>query len=260
MPEQSQLNYSRRGKGRPVVLVHGFPFDHTIWEAQLEGLSDGASILAPDLPGFGGSRPGLAEPDIEAYADAIAGWSKELRLGTIILAGHSMGGYVALALARRHPKLLAGLVLVSTRAGADSETGREGRRKMADEVMKRGPQATVDAMLPKLLGAVTRERDPGIVDRVRETMLRQSKEGIVAALQAMAARPDSTPTLAAIQAPSLVVAGTDDAVIPITEAEFMVSHIKDARYTQIPNAGHLPMMESPEEFNRALASFLRTLR
>src|SRR5688572_8688797 len=174
------------GEGLPLVLLHGFPFDSRIWRGQVSDLSDAARVYAPDLPGFGASPPlppNIA-PSMEAYADRVAAWARQQGIGGLALAGHSMGGYVALAFARKYGSLLRALILVCTRPVADNDTAREGRYKLAKEVEERGPQAVVDAMLPKLFAP--KDEQPGeAADVVVEAMLEQSKEGITAALHAM---------------------------------------------------------------------------
>ena len=251
----------RHGKGVPLVLLHGFPFDSTLWQAQLHGLDGGGiEVIAPDLPGFGRSTPLQgAEPTMEAYADALAEWAKSEGLTRIILVGHSMGGYVAFAFARRHAEMLSALVLVCTRPGPDSDAARESRYKLVEEVYARGPQAVVDAMLPKLFAPGIAEREPGIVSATHELMLRQSVEGIVAAIKAMAERPDSTPDLESINAPTLIVTGAEDAIIPAPEAAGMLSRISGARHVAIANAGHLPMLEQPDSFNISLIDFVKSV-
>lgn len=255
------LNYEERGEGMPLVLVHGFPFDGSIWREQLEELGREARVIAIDLPGFGRSQA-LAgdEASIDDYADAIARWAGELGLNRLVLAGHSMGGYVALAFARRHPEMLAGLVLVCTRPGPDTEQAREGRYKMIGDVEERGAQAVVDAMLPRLVSERTREKRPEVADQVREVMLRQSSEGIIAALRAMATRPDATPTLGQIQVPTAVIGGADDAIIPAAEEDLMAATIAGATQVRIDSAGHMPMLEQAERLNEALLNLARGSR
>jgi 3-oxoadipate enol-lactonase len=256
---KSRLNYEETGAGLPVVLIHGFPFDHTIWQAQLEGLGEVARMIGVDVPGFGGSKPLEGKATINGYADAIADWAEKLELGRFVLAGHSMGGYIALAFVRRHSEMLAGLVLVCTKSGADTEEARQNRYKQAEEVKERGPQVVVEAMLPKLLAPNTYESKPEIERRLRTIMLRQKPEGIVAALHAMAARDDSTDFLDSIRVPTLVLAGAEDKIIPPTEGEKLAERIKNARYEAIEGTAHMPMMEDPTALNRALAGFLEQL-
>jgi pimeloyl-ACP methyl ester carboxylesterase len=255
------LDYEERGEGTPVVLVHGFPFDRSIWRAQLEELSDEARVIAIDLPGFGGSQPLEAgEASIDGYADAIARWAGEVGLDRFVIAGHSMGGYVALAFARRHPEMLAGLGLVCTRPGPDTEQARQGRYTMIDNVREKGPQAVVDAMLPRLLSPRTREKQPGVEEQTRQVMLRQGSGGIIAALQAMASRPDSSPMLAQIEVPTAVIGGADDAIIPAAEEDLMAATIPGATQLRIDGAGHMPMLEQPERLTDALLNLARGSR
>ncbi|HEX8221147.1 MAG TPA: alpha/beta hydrolase [Chloroflexia bacterium] len=252
------VDYEERGRGVPVVLVHGFPFDRSIWSAQLEELSDEARVIAIDLPGFGGSEPlGEEEASIDGYADAIARWAGETGLDRLVIVGHSMGGYVALAFARRHPEMLAGLGLVCTRPGPDTEQARQGRYTMIENVRDKGAQAVVDAMLPRLLSPGTREERPGVEEQTREVMLRQGSDGIIAALQAMASRPDSSPMLAQIEVPTAVIGGADDAIIPAAEEDLMAATIPGATQLRIDGAGHMPMLEQPGRLTEALRNLAR---
>ncbi len=255
---QSNLHVVQRGEGTPLVLLHGFPFDHALWRAQLQGLDGaGVRVIAPDLPGFGRS-PALAEGEasMDTYADAIADWAKEEGLDKFILGGHSMGGYIAFAFARRYAEMLSGLILICTRPGADSEAAREGRYKLIEEVRKRGPQAVIDAMLPKLFAPGTADSQPEAVENTKQMMLRQSDEGIIAAIRAMAERPNSTPGLEAINVPTLIITGAEDAIIPAPEADGMMSLISGARHVPIEGGGHVAMVERPDAFNDALKTFI----
>src|SRR5687768_1502395 len=211
-----KLNYVSRGEGFPTLLLHGFPFDHRTWNEQLTALSDVARVIALDLPGFGKSPafPRSMKPRIDDYAEAVADMITDLNLGKVALVGHSMSGYIALAFARLYPEKLAGLVLVTTKPAADSKKAKEGRRNLAAQVREMGATATVRALLPKLFAAATFERGPGLVEHVKEIMLEQSKDGIIAALTAMAGRPSSTSSLGRIGVPTLVIRGAEDAIMP----------------------------------------------
>ncbi|HUS14837.1 MAG TPA: alpha/beta hydrolase [Chloroflexia bacterium] len=259
MAKPTSVHHTEAGQGLPLVLVHGFPFDGTIWAAQLAALGDVARLLVPDLPGFGHSTPLPGPPEaarIEHYAAALLAWADGLGLASFTLAGHSMGGYVALAVARLAPARLAGLVLVGSRAGADTSDGVARRYALAAAVAEHGPIAAVDAMLPRLLGSPYSRQTA----QVREIMLRQSTSGLLPAIYAMATRPDSTAALATIAAPALLLAGTDDATIPPSESELMRDHLRSAAYVEIPGAGHVPMLEAPEAVNAALRPFVAGLR
>jgi pimeloyl-ACP methyl ester carboxylesterase len=255
---QAELSWTASGQGLPLVLLHGFPFDSTIWQT-LDGLDRVARVLTPDLPGFGDSAPLPVAPEaatIEAYARAVLAWADGLRLDSFALAGHSMGGYVALALAHLAPHRLAGLILICSKAAPDTEEGAAGRHKLAAAVGEEGPQAVVDAMLSKLFA-------PGASLSVRETtravMLRQAVPGIQAALYAMASRPDSRPRLPTLPTPTLIVAGADDGIIPPAVAQETRDGLRNAAYVEIPSAGHMPMLEAPDVLIAALAPFVAGL-
>ena len=261
MKSNPALRYEERGEGVPLVLLHGYPFDHTIWRQQLEGIGEGVRVLAPDLPGFGQSPPlPDAEPTMQLYANEVALWADQLGIDRFVLAGHSMGGYIAFAFARHHARMLAGLGLICTRPGPDTEQAREGRYAQIAQVQERGPQAVVDAMHPRLFAPQTRENNPGLLDQVREIMLRQSVPGIVSALRAMASRPDSSPLLPDITVPTLVVSGSDDAIIPVEEVDLMAATIPGARQERVEGAGHMPMMEQPGVLNALLRDLARGSR
>ncbi len=251
------LNYVERGDGLPIVLIHGFPFDRRIWTEQLEGVSSVGRVIALDLPGFGQSAefPRGMEPRIEDYAEAVADLARDLDLHQIILVGHSMGGYVAMAFARRYADMLSGLVLVATRMGADRKAARQNRMTLADDVRGRGALAVVVSMLSKLFAAGTVGRDPGLADRLREIMLEQSSEGIIAALRAMASRPNSGDVLRTLQVPTLVIAGAQDAIIKSDTARDMAKTLQSSTFISVPDAGHMPMMENPDMVNEALRVF-----
>lgn len=257
------LNYEERGQGQgvPLVLVHGFPFDGSIWREQLEEVGNEARVIAVDLPGFGQSQalPG-EDVSIDDYADAIARWANEAGIDKLAIAGHSMGGYVALAFARRHPQMLAGLGLVATRPGADTEQARQGRYKLIEEVKQRGQQAVVDSMLPRLVSERTRQERPEVADQVRDVMLRQSSQAMIAAMRAMSNRPDSTPSLGQIQVPTAVIGGADDAIIPAADEDLMATTIPGATQVRIDGSGHMPMLEQPGRLSEALRNLARGLK
>jgi pimeloyl-ACP methyl ester carboxylesterase len=243
------------------VLLHGFPFDRTIWQAQVDDVGKIARVLAPDLPGFGASPLLTGEDEgIAGYAVQLANWADSIDLTRFALAGHSMGGYVALAFAAAYPDRLTGLGLICTRPGPDSEQARRTRFSQIEQVGDNGAQAIVVAMLPRLFSPMTREKKPDVIDRISEVMLRQTSAGIVAALRAMADRPDSTPGLHGIRVPALVVTGADDAIIASEDADLMIATIPGARGVRIYDAGHMPMVEQPQRLSDALRDLARGAR
>jgi len=188
------------------------------------------------------------------YAADLRTLLQKLDAGRIVLIGHSMGGYVALAFAREFPELLQGLVLVGTKAGADTAEAAAGRRTTAEKVEKEGTQSVIDAMAPKMLAADN--HDAQMAARVREIMSAAKPGGVSGALLGMAARADSTPMLPQIHAPTLVIAGKEDVVIPPAESESLARGIPGAELQLIPRAGHLVAFERPAEFNGILKEWL----
>jgi 3-oxoadipate enol-lactonase len=256
------VHYLDEGRGEPVLLlVHGFPLQARMWEPQIQAFSGGHRIVIPDLYGFGDSEVPSDRSDysVDAYADQVAGVAAELGLGRVVLAGVSMGGYIALALARRHPGLLAGLVLADTRAEPDSD---EARQRRSDQQVFLGGAGDLDTLVDGLLDTMVGKRSPRrseVLEQARAWMLGTAREGWIGALEAMKQRPDSRPGLAAIDVPTLVVVGEDDELTPPAAAEALVGGIPGARLVVVPATGHLSNLENPDAFNRALADFLADL-
>ncbi len=238
----NQVKYyiHEQGQGLPVVFIHGFPFDHTIWDPVISRLEGHVRVIAPDLRGFGRSEAPEGVYTMRLLADDIAGLMDKLGEKQAVIVGHSMGGYVALAFAQAYPERLLGLGLVSTRSGADSEEGRKNRYATAEEVIRTGPKAVADSMAPKLA------RDTRLQEKLYEIMVRTHPNGLVGALKGMAERPDMSGFLPEITAWTLVVAGTDDQVIPASVSQQMSGAIPRAEWVEIPGAGHVAMMEAPE--------------
>lgn len=258
---ENTLYIRERGKGKsesPLVLIHGFPFDSSLWEKQLDALGDEIWLVAPDMPGMGRSAPldGDRETGIDAYASAIAGWAESEGIEKIGLAGHSMGGYIAFAFARLYPQMLDRLILVATKATADTEAAKEGRYKIAAGVEEKGAVVTAEGMLPKLFAPATYDEDNALVESIRGLIMKQQKRGIIDCLYAMASRPDSTPDLARIKVPTLIVSGAQDAIIPGSEADTMHQGIAGSRHVIIEDGGHMLMLEDPRAFNKAVREFV----
>jgi pimeloyl-ACP methyl ester carboxylesterase len=254
------LAYTDTAAGPTLVLLHAFPLDREMWRPQLAALAGTARVLAPDLPGFGRS-PLPPDPwTVDSAADAVGGLLDTLGLtGRVVVGGLSMGGYVAMAFARRFPERVAGLILADTRAEPDDEAGKEGRAKMIARAREAGAGAVVEAMLPKLLAEATRESRPDVVEVVRGMGTRQTADGVAAGLAALRDRPDAGPGLDAVTAPTLVLVGEHDAVTPPSLATAMANRVFGSRAVTIPGAGHLSNLENPEAFNDAVARFLAQL-
>jgi pimeloyl-ACP methyl ester carboxylesterase len=247
------------GEGTPVVLLHAFPLDSRMWLPQVEALG-GYQAIVPDLRGFGAARGRAVEvAHMDLLADDLARLLDDRKLDQVILCGLSMGGYVALAFARRHRDRLGGLVLCDTRAGVDSEEAAANRLAMADRVLAEGVGFVPEAMVPRLLGRTSREQRPDLVERVKKIILDQDSRGIAGAQRGMAARPDSTPVLAEVTVPTLVIVGSEDELTGPEEGRALATGIRDARLVQVEGAGHLVNMEQPDPVNDALLDFIAPL-
>ena len=252
------LPYTDRGRGDPVVFLHGFPLDRRIWDAQAATLSDHHSVLAPDLRGFGQSR--RSDPfTIESLADDTRLFLQQLAATPCVLAGLSMGGYVALAYASKYPEDLRGLILVDTKAEADTPQAKEGRAKMMELARTSGAKAVAEEMLPKMLSAGTQQDRPDVVKTLRAMMSDSSPQAIEYALAAMRDRPDRTAELPAIKVPTLIIVGETDAITPPAMAEKMHKAIPGSRLEVIRGAGHMAPLEQPDQVNRAIERFMASL-
>lgn len=249
----AELAYRDEGHGPPLLLIHAFPLSSAMWEDQLDALSTRMRVIAPDLYGFGASARGSGAASLDRHADDLAGLLDELKIEKATIAGLSMGGYISFAMLRRHRDRIERLILADTRAGADSEEGKQGREKNAQLAEAEGAGAIADQMLPKLLSANATDE---VRDEVRKIIKANDRAGLVAALRAMAARPDSTPLLVTIDVPTLVIVGSEDALTPPSEARAMRAAIPGSRLVEIPGAGHLSNVEAPDAFNTAIEEFV----
>jgi pimeloyl-ACP methyl ester carboxylesterase len=253
-----EIGYDDVGTGIPVAFVHGFPHNRALWAPQMGALVDRARCIAPDLRGFGESSK-HGPFSIDQFADDVAMLLRGLGIERAVVAGLSMGGYVAFALWRRHRSLVRALVLADTRAGADTVEGRAKRLELIDVARTRGSGAVADNQITGMLGKTTREKRPALIDQVHRMLESASVDGIVGALEAMMRRIDSTATLATIEVPTLVVVGQEDALTPVAEAELLHEAIRGSRLEVIEHAGHVSNLERPAAFNHVLSEFLASL-
>jgi len=252
-----EMAYDEAGSGPAVVLIHGYPFDRSMWREQMRFLSaHGYHGLAPDLRGLGETRFAGEIATMEDMARDAAALMDELKIDGAVICGLSMGSYVALEFTHLFPSRVRALVLAGARAQGADETERDSREQQARRVLAEGMSFVADSMLPKLLAPRTLSEKPDIVSRVREMILRTNPKGAAAAQQGMAARRDYSKDLSAIKAPALIVAGRDDKVRTIEDAEVIHRGACNSRLEIIEEAGHLMNMEQPEAFNAALLSFV----
>ena len=241
-----QLAYDRSGKGAPLVLLHGYPLDHHLWDEVIPLLEDTFDVIAPDLRGFGESTIADSSPTMEDYAIDIAGLLDYLGIQKTAIVGHSMGGYAALAFVRLYPDRVTGLGLVSSQVLADPPDRKEGRYKSAKEVAENGIGSVVATMTPKFTA------DEKLQAFARTSMEQQQPAAYIGALKAMAERMDSTPLLSMLKFPVVIIHGDSDALIPVDRAREVKATLPQAHLVEVSGAGHMPMVEAKEKTAEAL--------
>jgi pimeloyl-ACP methyl ester carboxylesterase len=245
------------GHGPPLLLVHGFPLDHTMWRYQIEAFSGDFRVFAPDLRGFGQNAPADGTLTMEQFADDLdAALDAFDVVEPVTLCGLSMGGYIAFAFLRRHADRLERLILCDTKAAADDEAAIERRKKLAAAVLEQGSELAARDMPAGLFAPQTLDEDPDLIEGIRETIRQTPPSSIAAASLGMAARPDSTPLLDGIAVPTLVLVGAHDQLTGPDEMRSVAEQIPESRFEVIPDAGHMAPLENPETVNEIIESFL----
>ncbi len=256
------IGYDEWGAGKPVVLLHAFPCNRSMWAPQISALIQNHSlrVITPDFRGFGESEVPEGPYPMDLLADDIAALLDALHIETCVLGGLSMGGYVAFAFYRAYSARVQALILADTRPQADGPEGRAAREESAQLAEREGSQAVAERFLPKLLTPETLQEPIGTTARLRAMMEAATPTGIAGALRGMALRRDSVDVLAQIQCPTLILVGAEDSLTPPSDAQLMAERIPHAQLIIIPGAAHLANMERPEAFNRALGAFLEEQR
>ena len=258
LPGNLELAYEESGSGPPMLFIHGWPHDRTLWSGQLSGLSTHARCIAPDLRGFGGST--VRGPySMQQYAEDLVALLDSFGIDRAIVCGLSMGGYVAMAMLRHHPDRVRALILTSTRATADSPEGREKRMRLIEFVREHGVEALAARQLKAMVGATTFDSRPALLESLRRLMAAAPLEGVVGGLQAMADRPDSTELLTTLDLPTLVIGGRADTFTQPAERGQLAAGSPGARLELIATAGHVCAFERPAAFDHLVAEFLETL-
>jgi 3-oxoadipate enol-lactonase len=243
------LAFERRGKGAPLLLIHGFPLDHGFWEPFLPYLESNFDLIIPDLHGFGFSDGSEDDFTIEQMASDLAVLLDKLNIQKTFISGHSMGGYVALAFAHAHPEKVLGLGLLASQAMPDAPERKTGRYATAERVGLHGV-VEVAGMAEKL------SANPELIPFFREIILRQRPVGIIGALKAMAGRPDATKFTALFKFPVVLVHGLEDVLIPAERSREMKALMPQAKLIELPGVGHSPMLEAPAVTAQALLNLL----
>ena len=253
------LDVKDGGHGVPLLLLHGFPLSAEIFAVMRPVVERVGRVVALDLPGFGSSDAPAAGYTMDELADEVVRVADHLGLERFVLGGHSMGGYVALRVAARHRDRLTALVLVDTRASADSPEAAAKRHAAAAAIRGGGREAYLDSFMPLLVGPTTRSRNPDLPGRLRSMADTVQDDVLAGYLEGMAARPDSRGLLSALELPALVVVGAEDELTPVAEARELSEALPRGRLKVIAEAGHTSPLECPVEFGDAVAVFLREL-
>ncbi|HEV8430831.1 MAG TPA: alpha/beta fold hydrolase [Pyrinomonadaceae bacterium] len=252
-----KMAYTDTGAGRPVVLIHGYPFNRSLWNEQIAALSSSCRVIAPDLRGFGESDSSDGVATMSRMAEDIALLLDHLGVARVTLGSLSMGGYVTFAFYKQFASRVRALILADTRAQADTEEAKQTRAQQAEKALAEGMAGIADMMLPKLLTPETVTKRPEIVKRVRDMMLKTKPEGAAGALRGMAQREDQTSLMSKITVPTMILVGAEDAITPVADSEKMHEGIAGSRLVVLENAGHVSNLERTEQFNEALLDFLK---
>lgn len=247
--------YEDRGEGVPLLLLHGFPFTSQSFAPQLASPPKGVRLLVPDHRGFGqsGFVPGISS--MESMAEDALALLDALKIGSALVGGVSMGGYVAIALTRLDPGRVSGLLLIDTQSSPDDEAGKAKREATAQDIEKNGVGGLVDGMLPRLLTS----QAPAELRASLEAMMRaQTAQAVASAARGMATRTDGKDILSRFSGPCAIVVGEHDAITPVEKAKAMQALVGDSTLDVIAGAAHLPNLEQPAAFSAVLERFLIT--
>lgn len=242
-----------------IVLIHPFPFDARLWFDVANELADSYFVITPDLRGCGFTPLGDGEPSLDLLAEDIYELVTQAGLAKAVIGGISLGGYVALALAKKHPEIISGLILVDTKASADTDAAKENRLRIATQMRESGKvELFADQMITNVVGDFTHANRPDVVLEVRDWMREAKAESIAWLQEAMAKRADSFQTLERLSVPTLLIRGTQDSISTAEDFSLMEKKLRQVTYVQIPNSGHLPPIEDPIATTIAIENWLAT--
>ncbi len=248
------LFHIEHGSGTPLVLLHGFPFDHMIWEGVIGELEKGIWVITPDLRGHGRSIIGTSDYSITDMAADIIELMDQLHIMEAVIAGHSMGGYVALEIVRNFPERVSGLVLISSHIFADPLEKKQSRFDDIDRILQQGV-AVMLANMPDML-----THDDKVKSFCRDAVARMGSVGAMGALYAMGNRASSEDVWKTLDIPTMVIAGSDDQLIPIEKSRGLAGLTKHSSIVEIKSAGHMPMLEAPGKVAKVLVKFITDIR
>ena len=252
----TEIYYEVRGHGPDLVLLHPFPAHHGVWTPVAELLSTRYRVITPDVRGLGQSAPGEGQATMAKHANDLVRVCQDAGVERAVFGGNSIGGYILFEFWRQFRERVASLILVDTKAAADTDEARKTRLAAAEDVLRRGTEPFIDAQLTKLMGESTVRNRPDLVQDAKRMMMQTSAAGIAAVQRGMAERPDSTPTLSTLNVPTLVVVGEEDTLTPMAEMEKIHRGVRGSVMRRVPKAGHYSPFEQPEEVHRVIREFL----
>ncbi len=252
----AEILYEILGSGPPVILLHPFPANHSLWLPAIQSIAPRFQLVLPDLRGHGDSSIGEGPALMEKHAADIARVMDDARVGRAVLVGNSIGGYAIFECWRRWKARISGIVLCNTKAQPDTSEARAIRLQSANDVLEKGTEPFFASQATRLMGKTTQASRPDLVDGALRMMRKMSPEDVAMVQRGMAERPDSMPILKTINTPTLIITGTEDELTGIPEAEAMHKNIPQSELKVVAKAGHYSPWEQPEEIGRLLRQFL----
>ncbi len=254
------FSYYDVGEGKiPLIFLHGFPFDKSMWKGQLDSLKSSNRLIAFDIRGFGQSKDENTPLSIDLFGNDLVSYMDKLKIEKAVLCGLSMGGYIALNAVKRFSERFEALILCDTQCIADSAEVKENRYNTIEQINLGGPTAFNEKFIKSVFHPDSLIHETELVENLRSVVFANSKAIIIAGLTALAERSENCSTLHLIHIPTLIICGREDAVTPLAKSEFMHEHIEGSSLKIIDNAGHVSNLEQSEEFNKSLIEFLNAL-
>jgi pimeloyl-ACP methyl ester carboxylesterase len=254
------LSYHDVGEGSvPVIFLHGYPFDKTMWQGQLDFLKSSNRVIACDIRGFGKSTDEESSLSIDLFGEDLIAFMDKLNIEKAIVCGLSMGGYIALNVLKRFPDRFEALILCDTQCIADTAEVQKKRYKIIDEISVDGTTNFNEGFIKNVFHKDSLSNKKDLVDKLRDVVFSNSQHIITMGLTALAERSETCSTLNEISIPTLIICGREDEVTPLAQSEFMNDKIKGSVLHIIDNAGHVSNLEEPHEFNKHLLGFLTAL-
>lgn len=252
------LAYDDMGEGTPIIFLHGFPFNKSMWKPQFDSLKQHFRVIAPDLRSFGNSKDDSSELSMDLFANDLIALMDDLKLDKVTVCGLSMGGYIALNAIQRYPERFTAIILCDTQCNADNEEGKAKRFKSIEDIKSKGITDFTEGFLKNVFHTETVSSKPEIVASVKNMMLSNSEHAFTNGLKALAERNETCSKLDQIDVPALIICGSDDTLTPVSKAQYLHENIKGSQLSIIQNAGHISNMEQSDDFNKIIIDFLKS--